>query len=45
MQEFGYHTNFQSKDPSEEWRDCVAAVDVAALDREARPTRLKEASS
>jgi hypothetical protein len=32
-EEFGYHTNFPSKYPSEEWRDCVVAVDVAALNR------------
>eukprot|EP01047_Picozoa_sp_COSAG01_P089104 COSAG01_NODE_21292_length_909_cov_0.988889_2_plen_53_part_00 len=28
MQVNGYHINLPSKDPSEEWRDRVAQVDV-----------------
>eukprot|EP01047_Picozoa_sp_COSAG01_P032727 COSAG01_NODE_2378_length_7796_cov_5.017020_9_plen_61_part_00 len=45
MQVNGYHINFPSQDPSEEWRDCVTAVDVAALERASETNELKEATS
>jgi hypothetical protein len=44
MEVNGHHLNLPSSDASEEWRDCVAQVDVDELDRVAKSTRLKEAS-